>query len=95
MKRPVPEQMVDKGVAHPLPRTASISGYKNAARFADFFSHLLTEDKQAIPGEDQSYCKRWLVGSGADIWVDDQSDIVHHGEYLLRGQYPMSAQNLS
>ena len=95
MKQTVPEQLVNKGVVHPLTHTASISGYKNALRFADFFSHLLTDDKQAIPGEDQSFCKRWLVGSGADIWVDDQSDIGHHGGYLLRGQYPMSAQNLS
>jgi len=87
--------MVDKGAAHPLPRTASISWYKNASRFADFFSHLLTDGKQAILGEDQSFCKRWLVGSGADIWVDGQSDIGHHGEYLLRGQDAMSAQNLS
>ena len=95
MKRIVPEQMVDNGVAQLLPRTATIPGYENASRFADFFSHLLTDDKEAILGEDQSFCKRWLVGCGGDIWVDGQSDIRHHGDYVLRGQYAMSAQNLS
>lgn len=95
MKRIVPEQMVDNGVAQLLPRTATIPGYENASRFADFLSHLLTDDKEAILGEDQSFCKRWLVGCGGDIWVDGQSDIRHHGDYVLRGQYARSAQNLS
>ena len=95
MKRIVPEQMVDNGVAQLLPRTATIPGYENASRFADFFSHLLTDDKEAILGEDQSFCKRWLVGCGGDIWGRWPSQISGITEdYVLRGQYAMSAQKL-
>mgnify|MGYP004278103571 CR=1 FL=1 len=56
IKRSVPEQMVEKGAADILPRTALLPSNKDARRFAGFFSHLRTADNEAILGEDQSFC---------------------------------------
>ena len=56
IKRSVPEQMVEKGAADILPRTALLPSNEDARRFADFFSHLRTADNEAILGEDQSFC---------------------------------------
>ena len=94
LKREVPEKMVQAGVARNMPRTGSLKIYKDAPRFADFFSHLPTEDNAAILGEDQSFCKRWVQGCGGKIWVDGASKITHHGNYAFRGDYSKSDQNI-
>jgi hypothetical protein len=79
LKRAVPEQMVAKGAARPLERTGRLPGYSDAPRFADFFSHHLTEAGDAFYGEDQSFSRRWVLGCGGRIWVDGKSRIGHHG----------------
>ena len=94
LKRAVPEKMVQAGVARNMPRIGSLKMYKDAPRFADFFSHLPTDDNAAILEEDQSFCKRWVQGCGGKIWVDGASKITHHGNYAFRGDYSKSDQNI-
>lgn len=94
LKREVPEKMVQEGVAQNLPRSGTFKIYQDAPRFADFFSHLPTEENQALLGEDQSFCKRWVQGCGGKIWVDGASRITHHGNYAFRGDYSKSNQNV-
>jgi hypothetical protein len=87
IKRAVVEKIVDQGQARPLPRFAQRPDFKDAPHFADFFSHLLTEDGGALLGEDQSFCRRWQVGCEGDIWVDEASAISHIGEQTYHGNY--------
>ena len=93
IKREVPEKMVQEGAARRLPRSGTLSIYKDAPQFADFFSHLLADDKTVLLGEDQSFCKRWVQDCGGQIWVDGASNIVHHGEFAFHGEYAHSPQN--
>ena len=94
IKRAVPEKMVQAGVAQLFPRAGRLNIYQDAPHFADFFSHLPTEENQALLGEDQSFCKRWVQGCGGKIWVDGASKITHHGNYAFRGDYSKSDQNI-
>ncbi len=87
VKRAVVEKIVDQGHARPLPRFGQRPDFKDAPNFADFYSHLLTEDGGALLGEDQSFCKRWQVGCGGDIWVDEASALSHIGEHTYQGDY--------
>lgn len=87
LKRNVVEKIYDEGHARPLPRTAGFSDFKQAHRFADFFSHLPTEDGGAYLGEDQSFCKRWRDGCGGKIWVDEYSQVSHIGAQFHYGDY--------
>ena len=94
LKRIVPEKMVQEGAARLLPRLGQLEIYKDAPRFADFFSHLPTDENQALLGEDQSFCKRWVQGCGGKIWVDGDSCLVHHGDFAFKGEYAHSPQNI-
>ena len=87
IKRAVVEGISDSGLARPLPRMGQLADFKDAPRFSDFFSHLPTEDGQALLGEDQSFCKRWRAGCGGEIWVDLASSISHTGAYTHYGNY--------
>jgi hypothetical protein len=87
VKRSVVEKIVESGQARRLPRFGQRPDFKDAPEFTDFFSHLLTEDGGALLGEDQSFCKRWQVGCGGDIWVDEASAISHIGEHTYHGDY--------
>lgn len=95
IKRAVVEAMADTGVARPLPRFADRPDFKDAPRFADFFSHLLTEDGGGLLGEDQSFCKRWREGCGGDIWIDEASALAHIGSHTFHGNYQKYLANRS
>ncbi len=85
--RNVVERIVEEGQAHPLPRTGRLNIYQDAPRFADFFSHHMTTAKDAFYGEDQSFCRRWILGCGGQIWVDRQSSVSHIGEFSYHGDF--------
>ena len=85
IKRKVVEHIVANDQAHPLARTGSSDIYKDAPRFADFFSHLMIDEKDAFYGEDQSFCCRWILGCGGDIWVDCRAKVTHIGEFSFFG----------
>jgi len=87
IKRTVVERIADEGHAHPLPRTGRLNIYQDAPRFSDFFSHHMTAEKDAFYGEDQSFCRRWILGCGGKIWVDRQSQVAHIGEFSYQGDY--------
>ncbi len=85
--RNVVEQIVENGQARPLPRSGRLNIYQDAPRFSDFFSHHLTDQGDAFYGEDQSFCRRWILGCGGDIWVDDNSQVNHIGEFSYFGDF--------
>lgn len=87
IRRAVVEQLVDQGHARKLPRFAQRPDFKDAPNFADFYSHLLTEDGGGMLGEDQSFCRRWQQGCGGDIWIDEASAIAHIGTQTYHGDY--------
>ncbi|MEM6306892.1 MAG: hypothetical protein AAF701_02760, partial [Pseudomonadota bacterium] len=70
ISRNVVEGMVANGQAAPLKRTGKLGIYSDAPRFADFFSHHKTAEGDAFYGEDQSFCRRWILGCGGDVWLD-------------------------
>ncbi len=85
--RKVVEDIVAAGQARPLPRTGQLSIYSDAPRFADFFSHHLTAEGDAFYGEDQSFCRRWILGCGGKVWIDRASKVSHIGEFEFSGDY--------
>lgn len=87
LKRAVAERMVDEGHAHKLPRQGQLRKYSDAPDFADFFSHQLTPDMDAYYGEDQSFCRRWILGCGGDVWADANSSVHHIGSFTYFGDY--------
>lgn len=91
LKRTVPEMMVAKRLAKPFPRMAERPLFSDATHFYDFFSHIATQDG-ALMSEDQSFCYRWVVGCGGDIWADSRSKVDHVGDYVFRGAYFNSIQ---
>ena len=92
LRRAVPEAMVARGVAHPLPFQGTLPIYADAPRFHDFFSHKLDEAGEFYYGEDQSFCHRWVVGCGGDIWVDSRAKIGHVGAFTFWGD-PQQVQS--
>lgn len=70
ISRNVVESIVANGQARPLTRTGTLPIYNDAPRFADFFSHHTTDEGDAFYGEDQSFCRRWILGCGGKVWVD-------------------------
>ena len=87
IKRNVVEQIVEQGHARKLPRLAQRPDFKDAPEFADFYSHMLTEDGGGMLGEDQSFCRRWQQGCGGDIWIDEASALSHIGMQTYHGDY--------
>ena len=87
IKRRVVEEIVANGQARPLPRMGKLPVYADAPRFADFFSHHLTHEEDCFYGEDQSFCRRWILGCGGDIWVDKNSTVTHIGSFSFHGDY--------
>lgn len=85
--RNVVETMADEGVARSLPRQGQMAIYKDAPRFHDFFSHILSEDEDLLYGEDQSFFRRWIQGCGGQVWADLRSRITHVGEFSFPGDY--------
>ena len=57
-----------------------------------FFSHKLDEAGEFYYGEDQSFCHRWVVGCGGDIWVDSRAKIGHVGAFTFWGD-PQQVQS--
>lgn len=90
LKRSVPERMVETGAAHPLPRTGRLPLYKEMPRFHDFFSHRLTQEKDAVLGEDSSFCLRWLEDCGGEVWAKKGAKISHNGNFSFEGIYGIS-----
>lgn len=87
IKRRVVEEIYNQGHAHPLPRTGGLHIYKDAPKFADFFSHHMTAEKDAFYGEDQSFCRRWILGCSGEIWVDESAVVNHIGEFTYWGDF--------
>ena len=85
--RNVVERMVESGQAIPLARQGTFDIYRDAPRFHDFFSHHISAEKDCYYGEDQSFCRRWVIGCGGDIWVDENSKVNHIGEMTNFGDY--------
>jgi hypothetical protein len=84
--------MVVRGVAHPLPFQGAQLIYADAPRFHDFFSHKLNPAGDFYYGEDQSFCHRWVVGCGGDLWVDTCAKIGHVGAFTFWGD-PQQVQS--
>ncbi|MEM7296001.1 MAG: hypothetical protein AAF330_05155 [Pseudomonadota bacterium] len=84
--REVPETMAANGAARPLPRSGRLPIYQGATRFYDFFSHKFSDDG-AFYGEDQSFCRRWVIDCGGEIWMDRASKVSHIGSYRYPGDY--------
>lgn len=89
-KRVVPETIVARGAAQKLPRNGLLPIYQDAPLFADFFSHRYSDEGDAIYGEDQSFCLRWVKDCGGAIWVDTKSRITHHGHLAFPGDFAQS-----
>ncbi|MEO0358004.1 MAG: hypothetical protein AAF386_06860 [Pseudomonadota bacterium] len=87
IRRAVVEAIVDQGQARMLDRTGQLRIYADAPRFADFFSHLTTPEGDAFYGEDQSFCRRWILGCGGKIWVDRASRVTHIGSFAFDGDF--------
>lgn len=92
LRRAVPEAMVARGLAHPLPFQGAQLIYADAPRFHDFFSHKLNPAGDFYYGEDQSFCHRWVVGCGGDLWVDTCAKIGHVGAFTFWGD-PQQVQS--
>ncbi|MGV6839155.1 MAG: hypothetical protein ACWA40_03065 [Planktomarina sp.] len=89
--RNVVESIVANGHARPLTRTGQLSIYADAPRFADFFSHHVTDEGDAFYGEDQSFCRRWILGCGGKVWVDRAAKVTHIGEFSFPGDYSLQS----
>lgn len=85
--RKVVEDIVANGQARPLTRTGKLDLYQDAPCFTDLFSHHLTEEEDAFHCEDQSFCRRWILGCGGDIWIDCKSKVNHIGSFNFYGDY--------
>lgn len=88
LKREVPERMVQKGAALPVPGFNG-PGYPGAD-FHDFFSHLRGRGGAVMHGEDTSFCRRWIEGCGGEIWCHETAQITHHGSLAYRGDYALA-----
>lgn len=85
LKRAVPETMVAKGAALPVPGFNG-PGYPDAD-FHDFFSHLRGRGGAVMHGEDTSFCRRWISGCDGEIWAHEGARITHHGGLAYPGDY--------
>ncbi len=88
LKRAVPETMVQRGAALPVPGFNG-PNYPDAD-FHDFFSHLRGRDGDVMHGEDTSFCRRWIEGCGGDIWCNEAARITHHGDMAYPGDYALA-----
>ena len=91
ISRKVVEDIYNNGQARPLPRTGKLNIYADAPRFADFFSHHTTPEGDAFYGEDQSFCRRWILGCEGEIWVDRASKVTHIGEFAFAGDFSVQS----
>lgn len=88
IRRAVPETMVEKGIAIPVPAFNG-PGYPGAD-FHDFFSHLRGRGGAVMHGEDTSFCRRWIDGCGGEIWCHETAKITHHGLLAYPGDYGLA-----
>jgi hypothetical protein len=88
IRRVVPERMVEKGVAIPVPGFNG-PGYPGAD-FHDFFSHLRGRGGAVMHGEDTSFCRRWIDGCGGEIWCHETARVTHHGLLAYPGDYSLA-----
>lgn len=86
IRRDVLEDMHNKGVARALPGHSGLPVLGDAA-YVDFFSCLPTPNGRMIESEDISFCKRWVVDCGGDIWADIESRVLHFGMRGHAGRY--------
>jgi hypothetical protein len=86
LSRAVPERMVEAGAAVPKPRMSDIPLH-HGLNYHDFFSHRTAPDGGFMYGEDQSFCMRWTVDCGGEIWLDTDSAIRHVGTRSFDGRY--------
>ena len=84
--RKVPETMVEKKHARNFPRQAPFGGV-TSGKFFDFFSHLPDNVGSYLYAEDQSFCRRWVLGCKGKIWAHDSAKITHHGSFSFAGNY--------
>jgi len=53
-------------------------------RYYGLFNTMLDENKVFI-GEDYSFCDRWVIGCGGEIWCDVDARVAHHGHHRYVG----------
>lgn len=68
--------MIDKGCAALMPKD-----YSGAAQTWGFFDHLPDESGTQM-GEDLSFCERWRVDCGGEVWALATPDIGHIGDLV-------------
>lgn len=86
VSRRVPERLVAAGAARHFPRFKTLPGFQGVD-IHDFFSHLPDPEGNYLYAEDQSFCRRWVVECGEDIWAIDDAQVVHHGSFDYPGDY--------
>ena len=67
------EEIIAKGQA---PLIASQTG---EGAFHDFFGYVYSADGKRRYSDDLSFCRRWTLGCGGEVWADGMSEITHVG----------------
>lgn len=56
-------------------------------RLYNFFEQIFDESVDALLSEDLSFCQRWRVQCGGEIWALVDQDIGHIGQHVYKGKY--------
>ena len=73
IERAALEEIVAKGQA-PL-----ITSQTGEGEFHDFFGYVYSDDGKRRYSDDLSFCRRWTLGCGGEVWADGMSQIAHVG----------------
>jgi hypothetical protein len=82
------QTMIDKGVVNmPEPGTAENDAGFFAGPIIGFFDPLYSEDAGRFLSEDLSFCERWHLQCGGEVWAKVDRKIGHIGQYIFAGNY--------